>query len=97
VPERPLRFALGQNAPNPFNPVTTIEFTLPHDGDASLKVFDLRGRLVRTLFDGPQFAGARTVEWNGRDASGARVASGVYLYRLLAGNHVEQRKMTLLK
>jgi hypothetical protein len=97
APERPLAFGLEQNAPNPFNPVTTIHFSLPRTGEASLKIYDLRGRLVRTLFDGPQQAGARSVEWNGTDGGGARVSSGIYLYRLVAGEHVEQKKLTLLK
>jgi hypothetical protein len=91
------RFALGQNSPNPFNPQTEIAFELPQRMPARLSVFDLRGRLVKTLVDGVREAGPQKVIWNGRDARGARVASGVYLYQLRAGDQVEQRKMTLVK
>jgi hypothetical protein len=91
------RFALAQNTPNPFNPQTEIRFELPQRTHASLRVFDLRGRLVKTLLDGPREAGPQTIVWDGRDARGARVASGVYLYQLRAGEKVEQRKMTLVK
>ena len=91
------RFALAQNTPNPFNPQTKISFELPQSMSASLRVFDLRGRLVRTLIDGPRVAGPQSVVWDGRDARGARVSSGVYLYRLQAGELVEQHKMTLVK
>jgi len=91
------RFALAQNTPNPFNPMTEIQFELPERIPVHLQVFDLRGRLVRTLVDGPREAGLQRVTWDGRDARGARVASGVYLYRIQAGDWVDQRKMTLVK
>ncbi len=89
--------SLAQNAPNPFNPATTIAYTVPRDGPVSLRVYDLRGRLVRTLLDGPQAAGAHSAQWDGRDDGGARVASGIYLYRLQAGDELRQRRMTLVK
>lgn len=91
------RFDLAQNTPNPFNPQTQIEFALPEAANARLQVFDLRGRLVKTLINGPRTAGPQSVTWDGRDARGARVSSGVYLYRLQAGDQVQQRKMTLVK
>jgi hypothetical protein len=91
------RFALAQNSPNPFNPQTQIRFELPQQMRASLRVYDLRGRLVKTLFDGPRQAGPQSIVWDGRDARGARVASGVYLYQLKAGDRLEQKKMTLVK
>lgn len=91
------RYALTQNMPNPFNPMTEISFELPERIPVRLQVFDLRGRLVRTLVDGPREAGVQRVTWDGRDARGARVASGVYLYRIQAGDWVDQRKMTLVK
>lgn len=91
------RFALEQNHPNPFNPKTTIQYQIPHSGDVSLKVYDVRGRLVRTLVAGFQPAGRQAVEWDGTDERGAKVASGSYVYRVVAGEFVDQRKMTLVK
>jgi len=99
VPETPSasEVTLAQNAPNPFNPSTVISFNLPRDGRVSLRVFDVRGRLVRTLVDGNQPAGAHAVDWDGRDDRGAPAASGVYLYRLEAGGQARQRSMLLVK
>jgi hypothetical protein len=99
VPDGPAArvVALAQNTPNPFNPATTIRYALPRDVDVNLRIFDLRGRLVRTLVDGVQPAGEHTVLWDGRTAAGATAASGVYLYRLRAGDEVRQRRMTLVR
>jgi hypothetical protein len=97
VGDTPRKVALNQNYPNPFNPTTTITFNLPHSGATSLVVYDVRGRLVRTLIDGVLQAGPQNLEWDGRNNSGQRVASGVYLYRLTFGNNVQQKKMVLLK
>ncbi|HRX51543.1 MAG TPA: C25 family cysteine peptidase [Candidatus Krumholzibacteria bacterium] len=89
--------ALGANYPNPFNPATTIRFTTPREGPVSLKVFDLSGRLVRTLVDESLSAAVHEVTWRGQDDAGRRVASGSYYYRLSAGGETLVRKMTLLK
>ncbi len=94
-PPRPV--VLKQNYPNPFNPTTSISFNLPRDGRAKLQVFDARGRLVRTLLDEQRVAGPYTSVWDGRDGNGRGVASGVYMYRLISGDVVQQRKMTLVK
>ncbi|MCK4547730.1 MAG: T9SS type A sorting domain-containing protein [Candidatus Eisenbacteria sp.] len=92
------RLVLDQNTPNPFNPVTTIGYSIPRDGRVSLQVFDVTGRLVRTLVDGHQSAGAGQVIWQGKDNNGAPVASGVYFYRLsVEGEKAETRKMVLLR
>jgi len=96
-PDRPRTYALGQNQPNPFNPVTSISFSLPRAGRATLQVYDLAGRRVRTLVDGEMAAGTFTAEWNGRDAQGAAVSSGIYLYRLVAGDFVQTKRMVLVK
>ena len=88
---------LQQNAPNPFNAVTTIRWTLPRDTDATLRIYDVRGRLVRALVDGHQTAGAYSVTWDGRSDRGATVASGAYFYRLRAGDELRQRRMTIVK
>ena len=91
------RFVLDQNYPNPFNPSTSIRYVLPRSGKVSLRIYDQRGRLVRTLVDGAEEAGEWTVVWDGRSEDGMRVSSGVYLYQLKAGELVEHRKMTLVK
>lgn len=81
--------------PNPFNGTTRIRFDLPVAVRVRLDVFDLTGRRIRTLVDGPGDAGYHSVEWNQRDDSDRRVSPGVYIYRLIAGEFREQRKMTL--
>jgi hypothetical protein len=88
---------LEPNAPNPFNPSTTIHYTIPADGPVRLAVYDLSGRLVHRLVDGPQLAGRHAAEWDGRDASGRSLGSGVFFYRLETGAVTETRKMTMVK
>lgn len=91
------RTLLQQNSPNPFNPSTTIRFSLERAGDTSLEVFDLRGRQVRTLLAGTLGAGDHQVQWNGRNDDGATVASGIYFYRLKSGDFEGMQRMVLLK
>ena len=95
----PRAFSLEQNAPNPFNPQTVIAYTVPEDapGDLELAVYSLRGQRVRTLASGSEPPGRHTVAWNGRDDAGRSLPSGVYLYRLTAGDEVFTRKMMLAK
>jgi len=88
----PKTFALEQNYPNPFNPSTAISYQLPVAGNVSLKVFDMLGKEVATLVNARQEAGAYTVNFNANNLS-----SGVYFYRLQAGNFVQTRKMMLVK
>ncbi len=88
---------LADARPNPFNPTTAIGYTMVAAGVAEIVVYDVRGRLVRTLVSGRVSAGYNEVVWDGRDDSGNRVASGVYLYQLRAGNVVETKKMVMLK
>jgi hypothetical protein len=90
-------FALSQNYPNPFNPSTKIGFDLPKPSFVSLDIYDVLGRKVSTLINEHLMAGSKQVQWNGRDNTGAEVASGVYFYRLQTGDHVEVKKMVLLK
>jgi len=97
TPPAPDQFALYQNAPNPFNPRTTIRFELVRPGAVDLAVYDLAGRRVRTLVNGARAAGEHAVHWSGRDESGRRVASGTYLYRLSTGTWHETRRMTLVE
>ncbi|MEA2063413.1 MAG: FlgD immunoglobulin-like domain containing protein [Gemmatimonadota bacterium] len=98
-PSLPRAFALEQNTPNPFNPSTTIEFSVPEGRmiQVSLDVYDLRGRLVRSLVADTREPGTYNVHWDGTDKSGRRVASGVYFYRIKAGTFVQTRKMIILK
>lgn len=94
----PLQFELAQNYPNPFNPTTTIPFTLNKAEEVSLAVYNVNGELIRTIIDNKSYAQGKFSEtWNGIDNSGAQVASGIYLYKLTAGNKVESRKMLLVK
>jgi plastocyanin len=88
---------LGQNFPNPFNPKTTIEYSLPTRSRAVLAIYDSEGSLVVRMDQGLRDAGTHRVEWDGRDASGAAVGSGVYFYRLEGVAGVAPRKMVLLK
>ena len=94
---RPLRFELAQNAPNPFNPSTSIKFTTARNALVNLAIYDVNGRFVRSLISGPVEAGRHHVTWDGRDAVGRDVASGVYVYRLTAGEQVTVRAMTLVR
>lgn len=91
-PAMPATVRLEGNYPNPFNPCTSIEFALPEAVKVRLEVFNIRGQKVATLVDGHLNAGEHSVLWDASDA-----ASGVYLYRLTAGDFVEARKMMLLK
>jgi hypothetical protein len=93
----PRRLALGQNSPNPFNPVTVIHYQLPSHAHVRIEVFNIAGRRVRTLVNGEEDAGYRSVVWDGTDDGGARVASGVYLYRMEAGDFTAKKMMVLLK
>ena len=93
----PENFRLFQNFPNPFNPTTTISYNLPEDTEVNLKIYNLFGQEVRRLVNEVQPAGSKSVVWNGKDASGRFVSSGLYLYRLEAKNNVQYRKMLFLK
>ncbi|MEJ2719678.1 MAG: FlgD immunoglobulin-like domain containing protein, partial [bacterium] len=88
---------LRQNVPNPFNPTTTIAFVLPERTRATLAVYDVSGRLVSTLVSGVVERGNREYQWNGTDTAGNRASTGVYFYRLTAGEKTLTKKMVLLK
>jgi len=98
----PAVFSLKQNYPNPFNPGTTIAYTLPAQAEVSLKIVNLLGQEVRTLISGSQNAGVHEVLWDGSNAAGTPVASGMYFYKLEAKaldgkTYSETRKMLLMK
>ena len=87
-----------ESYPNPFNPQTTIAFELRNREAVRLRVFDLSGRLVRTLIDDEDYStGSHEVQWLGRSDSGRRVSSGTYFYRLDAGEYSETKRMALIK
>jgi Tol biopolymer transport system component len=93
----PSQFKLIGNYPNPFNPSTTIEFSLSASGKASLAVYNMSGQKVRELVAGQLSAGKHSVIWNGRDDRGKPVSSGVYITRLKMEGKVESHRMTLVK
>jgi len=97
TPGAPARFALHPNTPNPFNPRTTIRFELDRAGPATLRVYSVTGALVRTLVDHPLPAGQYRTVWDGLDAQGRPVGSGIYVYRLSENGRNLSRKMSLLK
>jgi hypothetical protein len=90
--------SLSQNSPNPFNPLTRISFAVPEDaGLTRLDVFDISGRLVKTLVYGDGISGRLDATWDGTDSYGQRVSSGTYFYRLSVDDATVTRKMVLLK
>jgi len=97
----PKAFALAQNSPNPFNPSTTISYQVPEDAGAgvqfSLNVYDLRGRLVKTLAEGFKAPGVYQAFWDGSSNNGQKVSSGVYFYRFASDRYNATRKMVMLK
>jgi hypothetical protein len=91
------RSELFQNAPNPFNPETTIRYTVSQKGPVTIDIFNVNGARVRTLVEKTHEAGVYSTRWNGTDDSGRHVASGVYFYQLRAGGFVDSKKLILLK
>jgi hypothetical protein len=93
----PKDFSLAQNYPNPFNPTTTISYALPTNAFVKLVVYNILGQKVKTLVDEEQTAGFRQVVWNGQNDRGETVGSGIYFYRIQAGDFTKTAKMSLLK
>jgi parallel beta-helix repeat protein len=87
----------ASNYPNPFNPVTTITYSLPEDSQISISIYNIKGQKVKTLVTGTQPAGDYNVSWNGKDESGKEVTSGIYFYKLKTQQNEITRKMLLLK
>ncbi|MCK4529630.1 MAG: T9SS type A sorting domain-containing protein, partial [Candidatus Marinimicrobia bacterium] len=88
----PKRFFLQQNYPNPFNPITTFSYDLPYSSNVNLSIYDISGRLIETLINQHQNAGSYTTKWNASEYS-----SGIYIYRLQAGDFVDTKKMVFMK
>jgi len=93
----PAAFGVEPNVPNPFGNATSIRFALPDASPVTVRVFNVEGRLVRTLVAQTMPAGRHAVDWNGRDDRGSRAASGIYFYRVEAGAQSAERKMVLLR
>jgi hypothetical protein len=93
----PTTYDISQNYPNPFNPTTTIKYQLPHSSDVQLIIYNALGQKVRTLVTETKEPGYYEVMWDGRNDGGIQVASGIYLYRIKAGEFVRSKKMLLLK
>lgn len=90
-------YALHQNHPNPFNPVTTLRYDLPEISHVTLTIYDILGRQVRTLANDVQEPGYKSVTWDGTDEFGRPMGTGIYLYQISAGDFTHTRKMLLLK
>jgi hypothetical protein len=98
VNEEPVRtFELQQNYPNPFNPSTTIRYTVKEDGPVRLEVFDVTGRMVKTLMSAFQSRGTHTILWDGTTDTGIKVASGMYYYDLVSGGATQYKKAVVVK
>lgn len=93
----PTDFALNQNYPNPFNPVTNFKFDLPVKSKVSIQVFNVLGQTVKNLVDEEMDAGSYLVDWDGSSDSGDKVSSGVYFYKMTAGDFTDTKKMMMLK
>jgi hypothetical protein len=93
----PGRFSLSQNHPNPFNPATTMEYSLPARSFVALEIYNLLGQKVVTLVNQEMEAGVHQVVWDGKDSQGNKVSSGVYFYRIKADNFSEVKKMVMMK
>ena len=92
----PLKFGVS-NYPNPFNPTTTIEYSLPSETNVELDIFNIKGQKVKTLAQGGHKAGVHSVTWNGNNSFGKQVSSGIYFYRLKTNSKTVNRKILLLK
>jgi hypothetical protein len=93
----PSKFELAQNYPNPFNPTTRIKFAIAQTSDVSIKIYDITGREVNNLVNQRMTPGTYSVIWTAVNNMGNSVSSGVYFYRIEAGNYVESKKMMLVR
>ena len=93
----PADFALLQNYPNPFNPRTTIPFAVHSPVHTTLRIYNVRGQLVKTLVDEEMETGRHSMLWDGRDDKGKQLASGIYFFKLTAGLYHQVQKMVLLR
>ncbi len=87
----------AQNYPNPFNPTTTLQYELPEQTDVQMIIYDISGRKIKQWSCQNQQPGTYEIIWNSTDQNGNAVPSGVYIYRMVAGEFMESRKMVLMK
>jgi hypothetical protein len=95
--EIPSAYKLAQNFPNPSNPMTSISFDMKEKGLVTLKIYNVAGQLVRTLFDGTKDAGFYSITWDGKNNRGAKVGSGIYLYKMETKGFIATKKMVVLR
>jgi len=95
--EIPLVTALQKNYPNPFNPETTIRYSLSNNGPVKIQIYNIKGQLIRNLVNENKKAGNYTVIWNGKDEQGKSVSSGIYFYRMQSSKYSATQKMMLMK
>ena len=93
----PTEFGLDQNYPNPFNPEPEIPFRIPEGSDVVLKIFNIRGQLVRTLIQADYAPGFHSIRWDGKDNFGNVISSGTYIYHFKAGTFTQVKKMSLIR
>ena len=93
----PLNFRLYFTYPNPFNPVTTLRYDLPKNSFVNITIYDMMGRVVKTIVNDQQMAGYRSIQWNATNNNGSPVSAGIYLYMIQAGEFRQTKKMILLK
>ena len=93
----PIRYKSYQNYPNPFNPITTLRYNLPGDAMVNITIYDMMGRQVKTIVNGSQTAGHKTIQWNATNDKNRPVSAGLYLYAIQAGEFKQSKKMVLLK
>ena len=93
----PITYNLYNAYPNPFNPVTTLRYDLPEDARVNITIYDMMGRIVKTLVNGTQTAGYKSIQWNATNSFGKPVSAGVYLYQIRAGDFIQTKKMVVLK
>jgi len=93
----PITYNLHNAYPNPFNPITTLRYDLPEDALVNITIYDMMGRVVRTMVNSEQNAGNKSVQWNATNNKGEPVSAGVYLYSIQAGEFRQTKKMILLK
>ncbi|MCH8305923.1 MAG: T9SS type A sorting domain-containing protein, partial [Candidatus Marinimicrobia bacterium] len=90
-------FDLSQNYPNPFNPTTVINYAIPQATEVTIVIYDLLGREVIRWEGNKIGAGYHSIRWDGRNQRGVQVSSGVYIYRIIAGDFIRSKKMVLLR
>jgi flagellar hook assembly protein FlgD len=93
----PDNYSLSQNYPNPFNAETIIKYQLPKSGKVKLQIYDIAGRMISTLVNGEQKAGYYVISWDCRNSAGQGASSGIYFFRINAGDFMQTKKLLLIR